>query len=387
MAPACATVVRRPDKRYRYPTPWLVCYESRVLRRWRLCPLLALALLFAAAPALEVRAATCGEICRDRAGTFGWSKKVLKGCVRVCKRDQKQCSGAAAARRECRQDSAECSLECAEVWGDPADKKDRSFCQTVCGSCKREGRGFCVDGLGSASDDIARCCGGPGEGSCCTSGAFPVTPQCCPGGNTCCPAQGCVNTRTDSLNCGACGFACPDGYVCDASACALAECCPRPCTETTPPNTGVRTVVYTLTNVPAGAPAQVTQVTGRYDPCGARDGTNNCVPVTTLVCTFIGAEIPCDAQHAAIFNQPAVQSLLHVGGYCAFTVPGVLCVADGRSCEVTFGDEGGSSTRSIACDNCGDHGPACAGETWGDCTCPITGVPSCPPRCTGAACS
>jgi hypothetical protein len=58
--------------------------------------------------------------------------------------------------------------------------------------------------------------------------------QCvCPAGTAPCPGIGCVDTRRDTDNCGACGNVCPFGEVCQKGECRQGSCTPNfvYCTE------------------------------------------------------------------------------------------------------------------------------------------------------------
>jgi hypothetical protein len=46
----------------------------------------------------------------------------------------------------------------------------------------------------------------------------PYTQSCCDSSETCCSGK-CVNTRSDSANCGACGHACTRGRICNHGVC------------------------------------------------------------------------------------------------------------------------------------------------------------------------
>jgi hypothetical protein len=351
-----------------------------MLRRVLTYVVLALALV------AEAGAATCGSRCRGSAGPLGWTKKATNACIKACKRDQRNCRGlGGAARRECRDDSADCSLDCAEVWRDVGQREDRAFCQLVCGSCGRAGKGFCVEGIGSAADDVARCCGGPGEGSCCRSLVSPVTAQCCAGGDTCCTTSGCVDTQNDPRNCGACGAACPEGETCAGGQCSGGACCPRPCTETTPVNDGIRTVTWRQVTTGEGI-SQIVEIATHWDRCGTTDPFGECIPTTTLVCELNGAEYQCGSFETAIASSQATQALLDAGAYCPFNSTDVLCVVDGRPCAVSFGGDDLTVEQSYSCVNCGAHGPACATETWAGCSCSGGGFPDCPLPCRGRPC-
>ncbi len=335
--------------------------------RWASLVILAIAL-----PSVPAAASSCATTCRDRGKAFGWTRKATNGCIRACKVDQKKCGGLrGAARRDCRKDSSECSVECGEVWSASGLQQDRSFCQTVCGSCNREGRGFCVEGLGTPADDIARCCGGAGEGSCCRSLASPVTAQCCADADTCCPTNGCVNTQSDPRNCGGCGSPCPEGETCESGQCSGQ----RPCSDA---NTGIRTFTFRQVTTGPGI-SQTNEVIGRYDPCGAMDEFGNCIVGVTLICKLNGVEYTCDGHATNIYLSLTVQALLGAGAYCPFPSTGTLCVADGRPCAITFSGNDGTVEESYTCSNCGDFGPACASQTWGACSCPERGgFPTCP---------
>src|SRR5258706_501105 len=55
----------------------------------------------------------------------------------------------------------------------------------------------------------------------CRSGAPDLGPDfACPAGQSLCKT-GCIDVSRDTANCGTCGMACPQGYVCTKGACAL----------------------------------------------------------------------------------------------------------------------------------------------------------------------
>src|SRR5262249_32201745 len=92
---------------------------------------------------------------------------------------------------------------------------------------KQDCNGSCID---TQSDTVN--CGACGNA--CGSGEVCINGQCyCPGGKSC--NGRCTNINNDPLNCGRCGLACPAGYACcngnccQSGACAdigFSECCP-----------------------------------------------------------------------------------------------------------------------------------------------------------------
>jgi len=111
----------------------------------------------------------------------------------------------------------------------------------------------CAAGCTNIDTDTSNCgsCGNAcGAGAMCLGGVCQIPPSChggpvCTGTETCC-GQGCTDTTTDPINCGACNSPCPTGNACvggvckapttcnGGPACATVDtCCPSGCINTT----------------------------------------------------------------------------------------------------------------------------------------------------------
>jgi len=152
----------------------------------------------------------------------------------------------------------------------------------------------------------------------------------------------------------------------------IPQCCPVPCRDTAPENTGLRTLTYT-------SPTQT--ITAVYDRCGKRDQFGNCVGSYALTCTAYGQAYDCSTADANFITLPS-RNLLLGGLFCL--APGVLCAADGSVCA--------SNGTSYVCTNCGAQGPTCEAEDAARCHClnfdhtaPGTTL-VCDPPCSGPRC-
>jgi hypothetical protein len=173
------------------------------------------------------------------------------GCGRAC-------GGANVLSLEC--SGGACTSSCVLGWGncnplDPGGSFGDDGCETAvtadhsnCGGCGNtcpngftcaNGRCSCgtaasvACGLGVCGANGQCSCGGTpcavgeicdnGGTACVCNGGSP-----CSQGKTCCSEDGCVNLTTDPDNCGACGHACPEGFVCSGGTqckCEDAEDC------------------------------------------------------------------------------------------------------------------------------------------------------------------
>lgn len=184
------------------------------MRSLLLAALIAIALL----PAAPAHGDACGSSCRVEGAALDWPKAALRSCIKACRREERKCRKVPRGdRAACREDNADCPGECGQTWADPALAHDRSFCQLVCSSCKRDGRQLCVAGFRTATK-VARCCGRPTDAPCCPRPLAFVT-ECCEPGDTCCPGAGCADTQNDVRNCGACKNQCSEGQSCCAGSC------------------------------------------------------------------------------------------------------------------------------------------------------------------------
>jgi hypothetical protein len=148
------------------------------------------------------------------------------------------CSGS-TCNSTCAAGYANCSQPTAPTADDGCETvQDGTHCGSACGGCSDgqacesagvcecTSNGQCDDGhcngshhctnfTGSTTCQFGETYTNSNGGKCQCNGGSP-----CGGAQICCPGTGCVDPTSSAGNCGACGFACPPGFACAASACA-----------------------------------------------------------------------------------------------------------------------------------------------------------------------
>ncbi len=193
----------------------------------------------------------CGRACQSPNGTNVASVSCTGGvCDSTCDLSRANCSQPAVptADNACEVNAATsnencggCGNTCA-MQGNPASPLTCSLNvpgpQNLCGcqqstQCDGDGaggpaQGFCFNGTcncGGTTCNPSEWCISSGGNNVCSCGTNAGGAACAAGQTCCVSPAGCFNLRTDPQSCGACGHACPAGFVCfDLGANAAPEC-------------------------------------------------------------------------------------------------------------------------------------------------------------------
>jgi hypothetical protein len=259
----------------------------------------------------------CGGVCVDIMS----STTNCGMCGRACARGQTCAAGMCAGIPTCPTGQMPCGIVCSDLQVDAAN----------CGMCGRActATQACVMGVCSTARPT------------CTA----VQTDCAPTAAT----PTCVNTTTDSMNCGTCGTVCPMGSTCQMGACRCATgnvLCGRAC------------VNLQTSATHCGACGQAC-TTGRV----CTMGTCTCATGTTL-CNGNCVNTMTDANHCGACGRTCNSGQTCTAGVCACPTAQTLC---------------GTGTTAVCVDtrsnrsNCGMCGRTCSmGQTCtaGVCACP-----------------
>ncbi|MFO0602792.1 MAG: MXAN_6577-like cysteine-rich protein [Polyangiales bacterium] len=303
----------------------------------------------------EVDTATSAMNC-GACGTACPSGQVCSAgaCVTACSSPYATCDAGAGAVRcantasdpaHCGACGAACALARVSVNGCAAGACAVVSCASGYGDCDAVAGNGCEADLRASVAHCGACgraCALPHATPTCAGGACAV--RTCEGGFADCdgaPGDGCeVDTRTDNVNCGACGNACPAGQVCSNGACAAT--CAAPLTRCTDASAADRRAGDSCANT-ANDPAN----------CGRCGAACNLDHVAVHACTAGAcAVVRCAAGYADCDGDPANGCEVHTRD------DSNNCGACGRACSVPNGAAG--------CDNGACALGGCA-TGFGDC--------------------
>ena len=258
------------------------------------------------------------------------------------------------------------------------------FCNTTRHSCVQ-----CISANDCATGQL---CSPSGA---CVQGCDLSMGKGCPGTLTCCNKL-CVDTRSDPLNCSACGMACTGASTqCCNSVCSdpnsdALNCggCGKPCsTVNATPHCGAGgvcswTCASTFAHCASGNSGCETGITTTSN-CGGC-GTTCANPNGTTTCTFNGTSggcVPtCDSTHALCGGNPNTGCLTSLTTTSNCGACGTVCQQVGGTNACTYNGSTGGCVPS--CDS--THG-VCGGNPNSGCLVPLTTVSNC--KTCGAACT
>ena len=175
----------------------------------------------------------------------------------------------------------------------------------------------------------------------------------CPNGQSYCNGS-CTNTQTDSNNCNTCGKVCPSGQYCYSGACAAPVTCPSGQFACNNVCTDLNTNVNHCGNCNSWCPAG----TGVYcsgGQCGTCSGT---------LCGSTCADVNYDANNCGTCGHACASGQTCVGGSCKSTAS---CTGSQSNCNNNCVDKNSDNNNCGFCGHACPSGSACLGGACQSC--------------------